>query len=87
MSNWKKVIIEGIIKIGLIFLLLLAYRSYGQMYRWQMDTFKNAEKSRKWRSKKKVSFLWTRSTKKNKKTKKFNYGKSTTSPRNSRGKR
>ena len=87
MSNWKKVIIEGIIKIGLIFLLLLAYQSYGQMYRWQIDTFKNAEKSRKWRSKKKVSLLWTRSTKKNKKRKQFNYGKSTTSPRNSRGKR
>jgi len=86
MSNWKKVIIEGIIKIGLIFLLLLAYRSYGQMYRWQMDTFKNAEKSRKWRSKKKVSFLWTRSTKKKRK-KKFSYGQPTTSPRNSRGKR
>ena len=56
------------------------------MYRWQMDTFKNAEKSRKWRSKKKVSLLWTRSTKKKRK-KKFTYGQPTTSPRNSRGKR
>ncbi len=71
----------------ILLLVFLSIQSYGQMYRWQMDTFKNAEKSRKWRSKKKVSFLWTRSTKKNKKRKQFNYGQPTTSPRNSRGKR
>ena len=70
----------------MLLLVFLSIQSYGQMYRWQMDTFKNAEKSRKWRSKKKVSFLWTRSTKKKRK-KKFSYGQPTTSPRNSRGKR
>ena len=71
----------------ILLLVFLSLQSYGQMYSWQMDTFKNAEKSRKWRSKKKVSFLWTRSTKKKRRKKQFTYGQSTTSPRNPRGKR
>jgi len=69
-------------------LLLISSQGYGQMYKWEMNTFKNAEKARKWRSKKKVSMLWTRKKPSKRNTrKKYTYGQSTTGPRNSRGKR
>ena len=45
-----------------IFLTLNTF-SQNQVYQWQMDTYKNAEKARSWRFKKKTSDLWTRKKK------------------------
>lgn len=73
----------------LIFLIFfISLQSNAQMHKWEMNTFKNAEKSRKWRSRRTVSFLWTRSKRPRKdRKKKFTYGQITNGPRNSRGKR
>ena len=51
-----------------------------QMKMWQYDTFKEAEKARSWRSKKRVRDLWKRKdrTTPSWKHPKYNYGKMTT---------
>jgi hypothetical protein len=51
--------------IVIIFFMLVSFggHSQNQMYQWEMDTYKNAEKARKWRSTKTTSKLWARKRK------------------------
>lgn len=64
----------------LITLLFTSTQVSGQMYQWQMDTFKNAEKARKWRSKKKRKEIWNPKKRKVSaiRRRKFTYGQPTT---------
>ena len=47
------------------------------MYQWQMDTYKNAEKARKWRSGQRVRKLWTNKKKVKGRRRKYTYGQPT----------
>lgn len=64
----------------LLTLVILSLVSQGQMYQWQMDTFKDAEKARKWRSKQKRTKIYKPKQRKVSayRRRKFTYGQPTT---------
>jgi hypothetical protein len=62
----------------ILFLFILSIgKGQNQMYQWQMDTYKNAEKARRWRSGQKVRKLWVPKRKEKMRRRKYTYGQPT----------